>query len=107
MLLIFSGIAGNQKKAAGTTLLAVLFPISAGAVYEYWKSDNIDIPVALVITFFYIIFSWIGAKVNPHFSENFIILSLAVLLMLTSFYFFYKYHKLLTKNDFKIILYLY
>ena len=69
MLLIFSGIAGSQKKAAGTTLLAVLFPISAGAVYEYWKSDSIDIPVALVITFFYIIFSWIGAKVNPHFSE--------------------------------------
>lgn len=101
MLLIFSGIAGSQKKAAGTTLLAVLFPISAGAVYEYWKSDSIDIPVALVITFFYIIFSWIGAKVNPHFSESFIFLSLAVLLMLTSFYFFYKYHSLLTKTTSK------
>lgn len=90
MLLIFTGIAENQRKAAGTTLLAVLFPISIGAVYEYWKTDDIDIPVALIVTFFYIIFSWVGAKVNSNFSESFVILSLAILLMLTSFYFFYK-----------------
>ena len=101
MLLIFSGIVDSQKKAAGTTLLAILFPISAGAVYEYWKSDNIDIPVALIITFFYIIFSWLGAKINHNFSESFVILSLAILLMLTSFYFFYKYHSLLTKKTSK------
>jgi len=101
MLLIFSGIADSQKKAAGTTLLAIVFPLSAGAVYEYWKSGNIDIPVALIITLFYIIFAWIGAKVNPYFSESFIILSLAVLLMLTSFYFFYKYHGLLIKKTLK------
>ena len=94
MLLLFSGISENQKKAAGTTLLAILFPISAGAVYEYWKSDNIDIPVALIITLFYIIFAWIGAKVNPYFSESFVVLSLAVLLMLTSFYFFHQYKML-------------
>ena len=94
MLLLFSGIAENQKKAAGTTLLAILFPISAGAVYEYWKSDNIDIPVALIITFFYIIFAWIGAKVNPYFSERFVNLTLAVLLLLTSAYFFHKYYML-------------
>ena len=94
MLLLFSGIAENQKKAAGTTLLAILFPISAGAVYEYWKSDNIDIPVALIITFFYIIFAWVGAKVNPYFSESFVDLSLAVLLLLTSAYFFHKYNML-------------
>ena len=94
MLLILSGIAGSQKKAAGTTLLAVLFPISAGSVYEYWKSDNIDIPVALIITFFYIIFAWVGAKVNPYFSERFVNLTLSVLLLLTSAYFFHKYYML-------------
>ncbi|MDB4352173.1 sulfite exporter TauE/SafE family protein [Porticoccaceae bacterium] len=94
MLLLFSGIAENQKKAAGTTLLAILFPISAGAVYEYWKSDNIDIPVALIITFFYIIFAWVGAKVNPYFSERFVNLTLSVLLLLTSAYFFHKYYML-------------
>jgi uncharacterized protein len=94
MLLLFSGIVENQKKAAGTTLLAILFPISAGAVYEYWKSDNIDIPVALIITFFYIIFAWVGAKVNPYFSERFVNLTLAVLLLLTSVYFFHKYYML-------------
>ena len=94
MMLLFSGIVENQKKAAGTTLLAILFPISAGAVYEYWKSDNIDIPVALIITFFYIIFAWVGAKVNPYFSERFVNLTLSVLLLLTSAYFFHKYYML-------------
>ena len=94
MLLLLSGISKNQKNAAGTTLLAILFPISAGAVYEYWKSDNIDIPVALIITLFYIIFSWIGSKVNPYFSESFVYLSLAVLLLLTSGFFFHKYNML-------------
>ena len=37
-LLIMLGIADTQRKAAGTTLLAILFPISLGAVFEYRKS---------------------------------------------------------------------
>ena len=39
----FQCIAGSQKKAAGTTLLAVLFPIvRQEQYYEYWKSDSIE-----------------------------------------------------------------
>jgi len=98
MLLIFTGIAKTQRNAAGTTLLAVLFPISIGAVYEYWKTDDIDIKVSLIITFFYIIFSYLGSKINTYFPESFVVLSLAILLMITSIFFFYKYNKLINNG---------
>lgn len=98
MLLIASGVISSQRKAAGTTLLAILFPISIGAVYEYWKSGDIDIPVALFIAFFYIIFAWLGAKLNITVDEKYIVLSLALLLFSTSFFFFHNYYKLLHKK---------
>jgi len=87
MLLLFFGIAKNQRHAAGTTLLAVLFPISIGAVYDYWKSGDIDIPVALIITLFYIIFATLGAKINKQVDEYIPLLSLSFLLIFTSIYF--------------------
>lgn len=98
MLLLVSGIVGSQRKAAGTTLLAILFPISIGAVYEYWKSDDIDIPISLIIAFFYIIFAWFGAKINILTDEKYVALSLALLLFSTSLFFFHNYHKLLLKK---------
>ena len=98
MLLLFTGIAKDQRMAAGTTLLAILFPISAGAVYEYWESGDVDVYAALVITLFYTIFAWVGAKVNLHVDETYSVLSLAVLLLFTSGYFFREYFKLIHKK---------
>ena len=98
MLLLFTGIAKTQRMAAGTTLLAVVFPLSIGAVYEYWKTGDVDLYAGLVITFFYMIFSWVGAKANLLVDEQYPLLSLAVLLMLTSFYFFHRYLDLIKKK---------
>ena len=98
MLLIASGVISSQRKAAGTTLLAILFPISIGAVYEYWQSGDIDIPVALLIAFLYIIFAWIGAKLNILVDEKIVVFSLALLLFSTSLFFFHDYYKLLRKK---------
>jgi uncharacterized membrane protein YfcA len=98
MLLLFTGIAKTQRMAAGTTLLAVLFPLSIGAVYEYWKTGDVDLYAGLIITFFYMIFSWVGAKANLLVDEQYPLLSLAVLLMLTSFYFFHRYLDLIRKK---------
>ena len=97
-LLIMLGITDTQRKAAGTTLLAVLFPISLGAVFEYWKSGDVDIAVALIITFFYIIFATLGAKVNKQFEEHISLFSLAFLLALTSVYFAFKGYMKLHKK---------
>ena len=90
MLLLITGVAPNQRKAAGTTLLAILFPLSIGAVYEYWKSGDIEIPVALIITLFYMIFAFIDAKVNEKVPEYIPLLSLFLLMGLTAIYFGYK-----------------
>ena len=98
MLLLFTGIAKTQRMAAGTTLLAVVFPLSIGAVYEYWKTGDVDLFAGLIITFFYMIFSWVGAKANLLVDEQYPLLSLAVLLMLTSFYFFHRYLDLIKKK---------
>mgnify|MGYP003973913935 FL=1 len=98
MLLLFTGIAKDQRMAAGTTLLAILFPISAGAVYEYWESGDVDVYAALVITLFYTIFAWVGAKVNLQVDETYSVLSLATLLLFTSGYFFREYFKLIHKK---------
>jgi uncharacterized membrane protein YfcA len=98
MLLLFTGIAKTQRMAAGTTLLAVVFPLSIGAMYEYWKKGDVDIYAGLIITFFYMIFSWVGAKTNLLVDEQYPLLSLAILLMLTSFYFFHRYFDLIKKK---------
>lgn len=90
MLLLITGVAPNQRKAAGTTLLAILFPLSIGAVYEYWKSGDIDIPIALIITLFYMIFAFVGAKVNEKVPEYIPLLSLSILMGVTALYFAYK-----------------
>ena len=97
LLLMASGISPNQRKAAGTTLLAILFPLSIGAVYEYWKSGDIDIPVAIIITLTYMIFAFFGAKTNEKVDEYIPLLSLSFLMFLTSIYFGYKGFKSLKK----------
>ena len=94
MLLLATGLVETQRMAAGTTLLAIVFPLSIGSVYEYYKTGDIDTIPGLIITFFYIIFATIGARYNAVIDEKWIVLSLGSLLMLTSFYFFNKYYKI-------------
>ena len=96
-LLLLTGIIPTQKMAAGTTLLVCVFPLSIGAVYKYWKSGNVDVYISLTITLFYMIFAYFGASARLQYSEHVVILTLALLLMFTSFYYFYKYHKIISK----------
>lgn len=91
LLLLLFNITKTQRKTAGTTLLAVVFPISIGALYEYWKTDDINFPVGLIITLFYIIFATLGAKINKKIPEKILYLSLSVLLFLTSLYYLHKF----------------
>lgn len=93
MLLLLLNITKTQRRTAGTTLFAVVFPLSIGALYQYWKTNDINIPVGLIITFFYIIFATLGAKVNKKIPEKYLYLSLSVLLFLTSLYFLHKFRK--------------
>lgn len=96
--LLISGLAETQRMAAGTTLLAIVFPLSIGAVYEYWKSGDVDIYSGLIIAFCYMIFAWLGAKTTNMVEEKYNVLSLAFLLLLTSGYFFHRFSKLHKKK---------
>jgi len=91
-LLLSLGVLNTQRLAAGTTLLSILPPISLGAVYSYWKSGDVDVGVAIAIAITYSIMAYYGAKFNKKISQKNVLLSLAILLLLTSFYFFYSFH---------------
>ena len=90
VLIMATNIVPDQRRAAGTTLLAILFPLSIGAVYQYWKSGDIDVPVALIITFTYAIFATIGAIYNKKVKDEIPLISLSFLMALTSIYFGYR-----------------
>ena len=89
-LLLSFGVLNTQRLAAGTTLLAILPPISLGAVYSYWQSGDVDVGVAVIIAITYSVMSYFGAKFNERISQKHVLLSLAVLLFFTSIYFFHK-----------------
>ncbi len=89
-LLLSMGVLNTQRLAAGTTLLAILPPISLGAVYSYWKSGDVDVGVSLTLATFYTIMSYYGAQYNKQVKEKNVVYSLALLLFLTSGYFFHK-----------------
>lgn len=91
-LLLSLGVLNTQRLAAGTTLLAILPPISLGAVYTYWKSGDVDVGVAVVVAITYSIMAYFGAIFNKVLSQKQVLLSLAVLMFLTSLYFFHAYH---------------
>jgi len=93
-LLLATGLASSQRTAAGTTLLAIIFPLSIGAVYEYYVSGDINIQHGLLIAFTYMVFAYFGAKANKFVEQKYVTLSLAVVLFLTGIYFINMYVKM-------------
>ena len=91
--LLMSGVASSYKMAAGTTLVAILPPISLGAVYHYWSSGNVQIGSAVIIIISYAIFATIAANyvVKNVKEDKYLLLFYAIYLLLTCVYFFYKY----------------
>jgi len=47
--LLMAGAVKTQSKAAGTTMFAMMFPISAFAVWDYYKRGDVDIKHGLII----------------------------------------------------------
>lgn len=90
-LLLMTGVLPTQRLAAGTTLIAILPPISLGAAYTYWKSGDVDLKVAMTVAITYSILAYYGAQYNKQVTEKRVILSLSILMFMTSLYFFHKY----------------
>ena len=90
--LLLSGVTSNYKTAAGTTLLAILPPLSIGAVYTYWKSGNVQVDTAIILVISYFIFATIAANYTvKYISNKTLLLIYASYLLIICLYFFYKY----------------
>ena len=88
--ILYSGVLATQGEAAGTTLMAMVFPISGLAVWEYYKRGQVDIPLAAVITVAYMIMAWFGAKINPMIPTKITYIATGITLMLATLIFFHK-----------------
>jgi uncharacterized membrane protein YfcA len=94
--LLLLGIVDTQKKAAGTTLITILAPLSILAAVEYYKAGNVDVKVGIVITVAYMLAAWVGAKFADVLENHTIQRIVGCYLLVVSMYFFYKSTK--TKN---------
>ena len=90
-LLMLTGIVEDQKKAAGTTLLTIVFPLSIGAVWTYYENGDVDVPIAFTILAVYVLFATLGSKVNYLIHEKYVILSIAFMLFISAFYYIHKF----------------
>ena len=52
----------SQHRATGTSLAILLPPLGIGAVWEYYKKDNVDFKAALVIGVLLALGAWVGGK---------------------------------------------
>jgi uncharacterized membrane protein YfcA len=64
------GVIPDYSTNIGTTLFAILFPISILAVLEYSKNDEVDYKIGLILTVSYILFSYIGSLINLYIKQK-------------------------------------
>ena len=55
-------IGVSYDMAAGTTLLAILPPLSIGAVYEYYKRGKVNVKYAILLMVICFLFEWVSGK---------------------------------------------
>lgn len=53
----------DQKMAVGTSLGALLLPVSAGAVFAYYQAGELDLGVAFMVALGLLVGAFIGAKI--------------------------------------------
>lgn len=88
MLMMF-GVCSSQLSAQGTTLCMLLPPISAFAVYTYYKNNYIDYNIAVVLVSFYMIGTIYGSDMAVNIDEKKLRISFASILFALSMYMFY------------------
>lgn len=74
----------SQHMAQGTSLAAMIPPIGILAAYEYYRSGNVNIPVALIIAAGFIFGGFLGAKLAVPIDDALLKKIFGVLLLLVS-----------------------
>lgn len=83
MLLHFS-----QKKAQGTSLVALLAPIGILGVVNYYKSGNADLRAGAIVAIGFFAGAWLGSKWALNLDDVLLRKSFAVFLACVSVYMF-------------------
>jgi uncharacterized membrane protein YfcA len=92
-LLLILNVIPDYKLAVGTILLAMLPPISAFAVYDYYKRKKIDFLIAALLCVSYTLSSSYGAVLNNRFNRKQLELWTAVMFFIVGSYFMWSaYH---------------
>ena len=91
--LILSGITPDFKIALGTTLLAIMPPTNAGAVYKFYKNGNVKITLAVILMIAATIASYFGAGLAEALTNRQQKIGLGIYLICTAIFQFYSaYH---------------
>lgn len=68
--LLLLGIVADYKTAAGTVLLTILPPLSLGAVFVYYKRNQVAVTTALILMVSYFIAAYFGAKITKDIPQH-------------------------------------
>ena len=92
-LLLLSGLFIDYKEALGTTLCALLLPLSIGAVYIHYHANNVKLDFAIILAIAYFIGATIASKYVVHNIDNTdLTLYASIVLFCMSIYYFNKYY---------------
>ena len=90
--LLISGVVPDYKTAVGTTLLAILPPVSLASFYSYWKAGKYQFNTSIFISLFYVLTSFfVGMWIVKRASEKSLYLFSFCYSLLLGSYFLYKY----------------
>ncbi len=78
-LVMFYGM--SQIKAQGTSLATLLLPIGIFAFWEYYKSGNVDLKLALIVAAGFAVGGWLGGAWAQHLPAVVLKRAFAVLLV--------------------------
>jgi hypothetical protein len=74
----------SQQMAQGTTLVMLSLPVSAMAAWQYYKTGNADIKIALLLGITFFVSGFIGAKFANQIPEAILKKLFAILLLALS-----------------------
>lgn len=76
----------TQHRATGTSLAVLLPPIGIGAMWEYYRHDNVNVQAAMIIAVAVFAGGWLGAIVANRVSGPYLRLAFSVFVISLGFY---------------------
>ena len=70
--LVYLGIEHEYRMALGTTLAALILPVTLGGAYQYYKRNDVDINIAALMGVTYLIVAYMSSSVSFYLSDDFL-----------------------------------